>query len=255
MDTKQELLTRLRQIISEHLGVEEQEITEISTWTDLGADSLDRLEMSLAIAGALNVDIPHPVGERLNTVGQTVQCLLTLMPRARDISNIRIEAVTTKEQWAAVSKIRTQVFIQERGFLFTPLLPEPGERGVWHFLASNKQDPIATLSVVDTTQDRELHERCGLSFGITDRPARYTQSAILRPYRNRGLLKALIENAQSRVIRPNRFTVEWLLYPAARARSSKLIQELGFRTEGPVLNTEFGSCHVLMHREVRFVAR
>jgi acyl carrier protein len=75
MNTKQELLTRMRQIIGEHLGVEEDEITENSTWTDLGADSLDRMDMSLALESSLNVDIPHLVGERLNTVGQTVDHL------------------------------------------------------------------------------------------------------------------------------------------------------------------------------------
>src|SRR5260370_42512037 len=100
MDTKQELVKRLQQIISEHLGVEEQEITENSTWTDLGADSLDRLEMSLAIEGALNVDIPHRVGERLNTVGETVDHLLTLMPGSGDLFNLRTEAAHSHQHRA-----------------------------------------------------------------------------------------------------------------------------------------------------------
>ena len=247
MNTKRELLARLRQIIREHLGVEEEEITENSTWSDLGADSLDRLDISLAIESSLNVDIPHLVGERLNTVGQTVDHLLILMRAPSDACNIRIETVTTWQQWVAVSKIRTQVFTEEHGFSFTPL-PEPGEKGVWHFLAADKEDPIGTLSVIDTTHDRQLHERCRLSFGVNDRVARYAQLAILKSYRNRGILKMLIENAQSRVIRPNGFVLEWLLYPAVHAQSSMLIQELGFKAQGTVLNTEFGRCHVLIHR-------
>jgi acyl carrier protein len=247
MNTKQELLTRMRQIISEHLGVEEEEITENSTWTGLGADSLDRLDMSLAIESSLNVDIPHLVGERLNTVGQTVDHLLTLIDAPSVTSNIRIETVTTWEQWVAMSKIRTQVFTEEHGFSFTPL-PEPGQRGVWHFLAADREYPIGTLSVIDTTDDRQLQERCRLSFHVNDRVARYAQLAIVKPYRNRGILKMLIENAQSRVIRPDGFALEWLLVPAVHARSSTLIQELGFKTEGPVVNTEFGRCHVLTHR-------
>jgi acyl carrier protein len=247
MNTKQELLTRMRQIIGEHLGVEEDEITENSTWTDLGADSLDRMDMSLALESSLNVDIPHLVGERLNTVGQTVDHLLTLIDAPGGTSNIRIETAITRDQWVAMAKIRKQVFTEEHGFSFISL-PEPGEKGVWHFLATDREDAIGTLSVIDTTHERQLHERCRLSPGINDRVARYAQLAVLKPYRNRGILKMLIENAQRRVVRPNGFALEWLLIPAAHARSSTLIQELGFKTEGPVVKTEFGQCHLLTHR-------
>jgi acyl carrier protein len=79
MDAKQELLTRLQQITSEQLGVQQEGITEKSTWSQLGADSLDRLGISLAIEDAFKVDIPHQVGERLNTVGETVDYLSTLL--------------------------------------------------------------------------------------------------------------------------------------------------------------------------------
>lgn len=250
MDTKQELLRRLQQIISEHLGVEEEEITENSVWIDLGADSLDRLGMSLAIEGALNVDIPHSVGERLNTVGEVVDHLLTLMPVSRENSTIRIEAVTTKQQWAEMSSVRTHVFSTEYKFSFSPL-PGPGETGVWHFLARDNEDAIGTLSVVDTTGNRRIHQHYRLSFGENDRSARYAQLAILKPYRKRGIFEMLIETAQRTVIRPNGFAVGWLLYPAAHARSCRLTQCLGFIAEAPVLTTEFGKCHVLIRRESR----
>ena len=87
MNAKQEILTHLQQIISEHLGVQQEQITEESTWTQLGADSLDRLEMSIAVENAFNVDIPHPAGERLNTVGKTVDHLLTLIVVRTEISS------------------------------------------------------------------------------------------------------------------------------------------------------------------------
>src|SRR5580658_2965731 len=99
MYSKHELLARLQQIMSEQLGVQREEITEESTWAKLGADSLDRLQMSLAIENVFKVGIPHPVGERLNTVGETVDHLLTLIAVRGDISNIRIEAATTNQQW------------------------------------------------------------------------------------------------------------------------------------------------------------
>lgn len=248
MYAKQELLTRLQQIISEQLGVRQEQITEESSWTQLRADSLDRLQMSLAIENALKVDIPHLVGERLNTVGETVDHLLTLSAVRTDISNIQIEAAKTNQQWAEMLGIRTQVFTIEYGFSFRPP-PGPGETGVWHFLARDNHDTIGTLSIVETTGDRQLHQHYRLSFGKNDRVARYAQLAILRPYRKRGILKMLMDTAQSTVIHPNRFAVGWLLYPAAHARSSMLTQSLGFTAETPLLTTEFGNCHALIRRE------
>lgn len=248
MDTRQELLARLQHIISEHLGVKVEEITENSTWTDLGADSLDRMEMSLAIEGALNVDIPHPVGEQLNTVGETVDHLLTLILAPRDISKIRLEAVTTNQQWAEMLGVRTQVFTIECGFSFKPL-PGPGEAGVWHFMARDNHDAVGTLSVVDTTKDHQIHQRYKLRFGENDRVARYAQLAILRPYRKRGIFEMLIETAQRTVIHPNAFNYGWLLYPAAHPHSCELTQRFGFTAQAPLLTTEFGKCHVLIRRE------
>jgi acyl carrier protein len=96
MNGKEELLIRLQQIISEQLGVDEERVTEKSTWTQLGADSLDRLGISMAIEDAFKVDIPHRVGEQLNTVGETVDHLLTLVAAQREMPNIRIEAPTTE---------------------------------------------------------------------------------------------------------------------------------------------------------------
>jgi len=79
MNEKRELLARLQQIISEQLGVRQEEVTEKSAWAHMGADSLDRLEMSRVIEDAFKVDIPHHIGERLNTVGETVDHLFTLI--------------------------------------------------------------------------------------------------------------------------------------------------------------------------------
>ena len=248
MNTKQELLTRLQQISSEQLGVQQEAITEESTWIQLGADSLDRLEMSRAVENEFMVEIPHTVGERLNTVGETVDHLYSLIAVRKDISNIRIEAVTTNQQWAEMLGIRTQVFTIERGFSFKPL-PGPGETGVWHFLARDNHDAVATLSVVDTTGDSQVHHRYRLHFGRNDRTARYAQLAIIKPYRKRDIFKTLIEAAETAVIRPNRFAVGWLLYPASQARSSMLIRSLGFTAQAPLLTTEFGKCHVLVRRE------
>jgi len=247
MDARKEVLTRLKHIISHQLGIRQEEITEKSTWSQLGADSLDRLGMSLAVENAFKVDIPHGVGERLNTVGETIDHLLSLIAAQTKI-NIRIETVTTAQQWAEMSGIRNQVFAIEHGFSVKPL-PGPEETKVWHFMARDNGAPIGTLSVVDTTGDRQVHQRYRLNFGENARAARYAQLAILKPYRKRGIFEMLIETAQSTVIHPNGFDFAWLLYPAAYAHSSKLTQRLGFTAEAPLLTTEFGDCHVLIRRE------
>lgn len=248
MDSKEELLTCLQQIVTDHLGVEHEEVTQNSTWAELGADSLDRLQISLSLESALNVEIPHSIGEKLNTVGETVDHLLTLKLAPKDNSNVHIEPVYTNQQWAEVSSIRTQVFSAEYGYSFNPL-PGVGESGFWHLLARDNQDVVGALSIMDTTANRQVHLRNRLSFGEKERVARYAQLAILKPYRKRGIFEMLIETAQRTVIRPHGFTVEWLLYPAARAHSCKLTRCLGFTAETPTLATEFGKCHVLVRRE------
>ena|ERR1051326_2672621 len=248
MDSKEELLTCLQQIVTDHLGVEHEEVTENSTWAELGADSLDRLQISLSLESALNVEIPHSIGEKLNTVGETVDHLLTLKLAPKDNSNVHIEPVYTDQQWAEVSSIRTQVFSAEYGYSFSPL-PGVGEPGVWHLLARDNHDAVGALSVMDTTGNRRVHLRNRLSFGEKERVARYAQLAILKPYRKRGIFEMLIETAQRTIIRPHGFTVGWLLYPAARASSCKLTGCLGFTAETPTLATEFGKCHVLVRRE------
>ncbi|PYP93412.1 MAG: hypothetical protein DMG65_00730 [Candidatus Angelobacter sp. Gp1-AA117] len=248
MNTKHELLRRLQQIVSEQLGVQEHEISEKSTWHELGADSLDRLETSRILEEAFDVDIPHQVGEQLNTVGETVDHILSAMESGKDISNIRIETAITNQQWAEVLEIRNEIFTNEYGFSVKPL-PAPGKTGVWHFLARDDDHAIGTLSVVDTTEDRQLHQQYRLKFEKSERVARYAQLAILKPYRKCGIFEMLIENAQNTVVRPNEFTVGWLLYPAGQARSCRLTQSLGFNVQMPLLTTEFGSCYALTRRE------
>src|SRR5262249_779510 len=155
---------------------------------------------------------------------------------------------TTDKQWAEMQDIRNQVFTVERGYSFTHL-SGPGEAGVWHFLARDGRAAVATLSVIETTGNRQVHQRYRLQFADDERIARYAQLAILKAYRKRGIFEVLIQTAQSSVIRPNGFAAGWLLYPAEHANSSLLTRSLGFTAEDPLLSTEFGSCHVLIRRE------
>jgi acyl carrier protein len=63
---------KVKKIIVEQLGVEESEVTmEASITDDLGADSLDQVELVMAFETEFNIDIPDEA-EKIKTVGDAV---------------------------------------------------------------------------------------------------------------------------------------------------------------------------------------
>lgn len=72
MDIKQKVTA----IIVEELGVEESEVTlEASFIEDLGADSLDTVELIMKFEEEFDIDIPDEEAEKLTTVGKAVDYL------------------------------------------------------------------------------------------------------------------------------------------------------------------------------------
>jgi acyl carrier protein len=68
-DEKKDLLEKVKQIISEQLGVDEGEVTRSASFVDdLGADSLDQVELVMALEEAFGVEIPDEDAEKLRTV-------------------------------------------------------------------------------------------------------------------------------------------------------------------------------------------
>jgi acyl carrier protein len=66
-------LERVKKIIVEQLGVEESEVTpEASITDDLGADSLDQVELVMAFETEFGIDIPDEEAEKIKTVGDAV---------------------------------------------------------------------------------------------------------------------------------------------------------------------------------------
>jgi acyl carrier protein len=64
---------RVKKIIVEQLGVEENEVTtEASITEDLGADSLDQVELVMAFETEFGIDIPDEEAEKIKTVGDAV---------------------------------------------------------------------------------------------------------------------------------------------------------------------------------------
>ncbi|PYX08186.1 MAG: acyl carrier protein [Acidobacteria bacterium] len=68
-DEKKDLVEKVKQIISEQLGVDEGEVTPSASFVDdLGADSLDQVELVMALEEAFGVEIPDEDAEKLRTV-------------------------------------------------------------------------------------------------------------------------------------------------------------------------------------------
>jgi acyl carrier protein len=63
-------------IIVDKLGVEESEVTNEASFTnDLGADSLDTVELIMEFEKEFNISIPDEQAETITTVGQAVSYL------------------------------------------------------------------------------------------------------------------------------------------------------------------------------------
>ncbi|HWI77489.1 MAG TPA: acyl carrier protein [Sphingomicrobium sp.] len=64
-----ETADRVKKIVVEHLGVEAEKVTpEASFIDDLGADSLDIVELVMAFEEEFNVEIPDDAAEKISTV-------------------------------------------------------------------------------------------------------------------------------------------------------------------------------------------
>ncbi len=71
-----EIAEKVKQIIVEKLGVEESEVTTEASFTnDLGADSLDTVELIMEFEKEFNISIPDDQAENIGTVGQAVTYL------------------------------------------------------------------------------------------------------------------------------------------------------------------------------------
>ena len=67
---------RVKQIIVEQLGVDEGEVTPTASFVDdLGADSLDTVELVMAFEENFGIEIPDEDAEKIATVKDAVDCI------------------------------------------------------------------------------------------------------------------------------------------------------------------------------------
>ncbi|MBT8488333.1 MAG: acyl carrier protein [Gemmatimonadetes bacterium] len=67
---------RVREIIINELGVEPDKVTDEASFVeDLGADSLDTVELVMAFEEEFGIDIPDEAAEQMRTVGDAIKYL------------------------------------------------------------------------------------------------------------------------------------------------------------------------------------
>lgn len=70
----EDIKKKVKEIIVEKLGVDESEVTEEASFTnDLGADSLDTVELIMQFEKEFNISIPDDQAEKIATVGEAIE--------------------------------------------------------------------------------------------------------------------------------------------------------------------------------------
>ena len=71
-----DVAARVKKIVVEHLGVEADKVTDNASFIDdLGADSLDTVELVMAFEEEFGCEIPDDAAEKIQTVGDAVKFL------------------------------------------------------------------------------------------------------------------------------------------------------------------------------------
>ena len=72
--SRDEVYERVREVLAERLSVEEADITEEANFQeDLGADSLDLVELIMELEDQFGIKIPDEDAQKIQTVGQAVE--------------------------------------------------------------------------------------------------------------------------------------------------------------------------------------
>ena len=75
---------KVRSIIAEQLGVKPEEVTPTASFIDdLGADSLDTVELVMALEEEFGIEIPDEDAEKMATVGDAVRYIETKAGKAK----------------------------------------------------------------------------------------------------------------------------------------------------------------------------
>lgn len=85
MPTIEEIENKVKDIISEHMGVDRDEIKrETSFVNDLNADSLDTVELVMEFEDAFEMSIPDEDAEKIQTVGQAIDYIAKALSATKE---------------------------------------------------------------------------------------------------------------------------------------------------------------------------
>jgi acyl carrier protein len=71
--TKEEIRAKIKSIVTENLGVSEDQVTDDAQFSqDLGADSLDQVELVMSLEEEFGAEIRDEDADSLNTVGEAI---------------------------------------------------------------------------------------------------------------------------------------------------------------------------------------
>jgi len=164
-----------------------------------------------------------------------------------------IEAIGPSSAFAwSAAAIRKEVFENEwKRTLEPPMLQSRGQHLDLIARLESSGEPVAVLTVAETTGNAAMHKRFGLPFKANDRAARYTQLAVLKPYRGMDIPLQLILEAKRRFVKPGGFQYTWLLFDAERASNSSLCRRLNFHAGTGTYRSEYGRVRTLTRDEKR----
>jgi acyl carrier protein len=74
---RDELLKKVKAIVADKLSIGEEQVTEEASFIDdLGADSLDTVELVMALEDEFHLDIPDEDAEKMTTVGRAMDYIV-----------------------------------------------------------------------------------------------------------------------------------------------------------------------------------
>lgn len=74
MINMEDQVTKVKQIIAEKLGIDESKVVKEASFTeDLGADSLENVELVMALEDEFGIEIPDEEAQKIKTVADAIQ--------------------------------------------------------------------------------------------------------------------------------------------------------------------------------------